>query len=68
MWQTDSYALRLLWRVNWLLYRPMVAFMGPTPAFPTHIPTWGYLDDSTAGLIGGENGNGQTYAEPAYQR
>ena len=68
MWQTDSYALRLLWRVNWLLYRPMVAFMGPTPAFPAHIPTWGYLDETTVGLIGGENGNGQTYQEPAYQQ
>ena len=71
MWQTDSFALRLLYRVNWLLYRPMVAFMGPTPAFPAQILNWGYLDDQTVGLIGG-NGNGQiaqSYeAEPNYQQ
>jgi HK97 family phage prohead protease len=67
MWQTDSYALRLLYRVNWLLYRPMVAWM---QGF-----NWGSLDATTVGLIGGENGNGQgqvyaepTYQEPAYQR
>jgi HK97 family phage prohead protease len=26
LWQTDSYALRLLMRLNWLMRRPMVAF------------------------------------------
>jgi HK97 family phage prohead protease len=37
LWQTDSYALRLLYRVNWMLRRPMVAWM---TGF-----TWGYLSD-----------------------
>jgi HK97 family phage prohead protease len=27
MWQTDSYALRMLYRLNWTLRRPMVAWM-----------------------------------------
>jgi Phage capsid family len=27
LWQTDSFALRLLYRVNWLMRRPMVAYM-----------------------------------------
>ena len=27
LWQTDSFALRLLYRVNWLMRRPMVAWM-----------------------------------------
>jgi HK97 family phage prohead protease len=29
LWQTDSYALRLLYRLNWLMRRPIVAFMSP---------------------------------------
>lgn len=60
MWQTDSYALRLLYRVNWLLYRPMVAFM---TGF-----TWGSLTPTVIQTFG-ENGDGQTYqAEPNYQQ
>jgi HK97 family phage prohead protease len=41
LWQTDSYALRLLYRLNWLMRRPMVTWMqgflwgGLTPDLPT---------------------------------
>jgi HK97 family phage prohead protease len=50
LWQTDSYALRLLYRLNWMLQRPMVAWMGPPgPPF-----TWGFLTDTGGpGLVSG---------------
>ncbi len=55
MWQTDSYALRLIYRVNWLLYRPMVAVMSGF--------TWGRLDDTLPGaLAADEAGAQQEYA------
>jgi HK97 family phage prohead protease len=47
LWQTDSYALRLLYRVNWMLRRPMVAWMS---AF-----TWGYMSsDNNPGVMSEE--------------
>jgi Phage capsid family len=48
LWQTDSYALRLLYRLNWMLRRPMVAFM---QGF-----FWGQLDATSVNLIGGDGG------------
>jgi HK97 family phage prohead protease len=42
LWQTDSYALRLLYRVNWMLRRPMVAWMN---AFQ-----WGGITPNTPGV------------------
>jgi hypothetical protein len=43
LWQTDSYALRLLYRLNWLMRRPMVTFM---TGF-----NWGQLSDTAINTL-----------------
>jgi hypothetical protein len=48
LWQTDSYALRLLYRLNWMLRRPMVTFMQNF--------VWGQLNETTPNLVGGDGG------------
>jgi hypothetical protein len=46
LWQTDSFALRLLYRVNWMLRRPMVARMTTFG--------WGGVGATTPGVMGEE--------------
>ena len=53
LWQTDSFALRLLYRVNWMLRRPMVAWMTTF--------NWGGVGATTPGVMG----NGEVQAATA---
>jgi hypothetical protein len=52
LWQTDSYALRLLYRVNWMLRRPMVAWMSTFG--------WGGVSGTQPGVL--DNGEGSVSA------
>jgi HK97 family phage prohead protease len=52
LWQTDSFALRLLYRVNWMLRRPMVAWMNTFG--------WGGILPNLPGVL--DNGEGERAA------
>ena len=58
LWQTDSYALRLIYKLSWIMRRPTVAWMQNM--------NWGSLSDITPALAE-QNGNGPYQAEPNYQ-